>query len=157
MITGITIRRADASDFADIIHMLVEMHSEMGIFSLSVERLTARVYAVLKSGICLIADIDGSPAGTIGLIGDIPWYTDDRTLADTWIFVRKGKRSLKIFGEMVREARSVANQMGFPLVLTLYSLKDQDRKARLFERHAHRIMTGFLFLEAGGEFIAQEA
>lgn len=157
MSQGFTIRHAGSDDFAELIKLLVEMHAEIGIFSLSVERLAKRIYEVLNRGICLLAiDDDGNIVGSIGLLGESVWYSDELMLSDTWIFVRKDKRSARAFPMLVKAARLEAEQMKVRLVLCLYSLKDHDRKARLFERYARRIMTGYLFLEAGGDFLAQE-
>ena len=137
--------------------MLVEMHKEIGIFSLSVDKLAQRIRMVLDGGICLLAlNAEGEAIGTIGLLGETAWYSDDHILSDTWIFVRKGKRSLRAFDMLVGAAHSIARDGGLPFVICLYSLKSHDRKARLFERYAKRIMTGYVFREAGGDFLAME-
>lgn len=157
MSEAFTIRVAGRDDFEELLKLLVEMHAEIGVFKLSIERTVARIYQVLEKGICLLAiDAAGAIAGTIGLLGEKIWYSDDLMLSDTWIFVRQGKRSLRAFSDLIKAARAAADQRGVPLVMCLYTLKDCDRKARLFERHARRIMTGYLFLEAGGDFLAKE-
>lgn len=157
MTREITIRTATDADFELLIRMLVDMHGEIGIFTLSIDKVAERIRKVLQSGACLIAEVAGEPVGTIGLLGERTWYSDDYLLSDTWIFVRREKRGLRVFGELVKAARTVASNLRMPLVICLYSLKDQDRKARLFERYANRIMTGFLFRDAGGDFVAKEA
>ncbi|MGE0853855.1 MAG: hypothetical protein AB7O44_30305 [Hyphomicrobiaceae bacterium] len=154
---GVTTRRAVDEDFAVIIEMLVEMHKEIGIFSLSVDKLAQRIRMVLDSGACLLAlDDAGEVVGTIGLLVESAWYSEDPVLSDTWIFVRTGKRRLRVFDALIGGARTFSEQTAMPLVICLYALKDHDRKTRLFERYAKRIMTGYLFREAGGDFLAME-
>lgn len=147
-----TIRAATPDDFKTIIRLLVEMHGEVGQFPISIEKVAARIDEVLEKGVALLAEIDGEAIGTMGLVGETPWYSEQRVVADTWIWT-KGPRRLAAFNAMVKAAHDYASANGLPCIITLYSPDSADRKTKLFERHGRRIMEGYQFKPAGGDFL----
>jgi hypothetical protein len=147
-----TIRAARPEDFGAILRMLVDMHAEVGEFALSVEKVSKRIDETLANGVVLIAEIDGQAIGTIGLRGEAPWYSDQHVIADTWIWAQ-GRRRLSAFRTTVEAAHDYAQRFDLPCIITLYSLKNTSRKTSLFERYGRRIMEGFQFKPAGGDFL----
>ena len=156
MIKNLTLRWAEADDHQAIVVLLNEMHKEIGSFPLSPAKLTAHVGEVLTSGKAMLAEIDGEVIGSIGLLGSEPWYSEQKIISDYWIFVsREAPKRLSVFRAMVAEVKAYAADVGIPLVLALYSSKDRDRKAKLFERLGDEIMRGFQFTDVGGEYRVQ--
>lgn len=149
----VTVRHATETDRALIWSMLLDMSKEMAPYSVSLRRVDERIDQVLRRGVALIAENDGQAIGTIGLLGQAgSWFTDDRVVSDTWIYVRPDRRSIKAWGMLVLKAMEYARDNNLPLVLCLYTMKDTERKARLFERAADRIMRAWRFVNVGGEY-----
>lgn len=151
-----TVRQATADDFGIILRMLADMHAEVGEFPLSVARVSKRIDDILENGLALIAEHEEKPLGTIGLMAEQPWYTEQIVIGDSWIWAASGPRRLNAFRALVSAAHEYATRIELPCIITLYSLKGTARKTKLFERHGRRIMEGFQFKPAGGDFLMEE-
>lgn len=147
-----TLRQATPQDFATILRMLVKMHGEVGEFSLDVDKVAERIDLVLKTGVILLAETADECVGTMGLIGQEPWYSREKIVSDTWLFTTGPKR-LSAFNTLVKAAHDYAEQFGLRFILSLHSSQDTSRKTKAFERHGRRIMETYQFTPAGGDFL----
>lgn len=152
-----TIRKGEPQDFRIILPMLVKMHGDVGEFPISIEKVSERIDDTLATGLVLIAEIDNQAEGSIGLVGEEPWYSETKVIGDTWIWPGTGRHALSIFRALVAAAHEYALRNDFPCILTLYSLKSTARKSKLFERYGRRIMEGYQFKPAGGDYLGKEA
>lgn len=137
----------------ELVNMLLDQHSEMGQFKASIPRLTLKVERMVADGSVIVArGDDGRIIATMGLETYRPYWTEQEVIGDAWIYIRHGHRSLRVFRALIAEAVRYARAANLPLLISLFSLKDYDRKARLFEKHARRILTVYGLTEMGGEF-----
>lgn len=145
---------ARAGDIGAVVNLLLDQHAEMGTFKASRTKIALMVERLVRQQSVIIArrmDNDRIVA-SIGLNLYSPYWTEQQVLGDMWIYIRPEERSLRLFGSLIREARIFAHAANLPLLISLFSLKDHDRKAKLFERHARRVLTVFGLTEMGGEF-----
>lgn len=156
MLKNLTVRWADEHDATSIFNLLCEMHSEIGEFPLSELKVAEHVNDVLSTGKSVVALIDGKIIGSIGLIGAEPWYSRSKIITDDWIFVSpKVPKRLSVFRALMAEVKQYAISVHIPLVISLYSGKENSRKSKLFNRYGKEIMRGFQFMEVGGEYRVQ--
>lgn len=150
---NVELRWATHDDLLEIATLLNEMHEEIGAFDLAPQKMRDHIGEILTEGKCLVAEAEGEIVGSIGLQGSEPWYSTTKIIVDSWIFVSpRVQKRLSVFRAMVKEVQEYAKTVHMPLVLALYSEKDNNRKNRLFARYGDQIMRGFQFRDVGGEF-----
>lgn len=147
------LRWAQPEDRPAVIGLLFEMHAEVGIFPLSLQRLEENVDEVLRQGRVLLAVENGAVVGSVGLYVGSFWYSEEKVLMDTWIFTsaRAGDR-LSVFRDMIAAVRMEGEEQGLPIVLTLFCEDAENRKTRLFSRYGDMVLKGFMFKPVGGDF-----
>ena len=111
---SITIAPPTVESVEEIMPMLLEMHAEIGIFPLSIDKTIERVWSALAQPWVFVAkDEAGTLLGSLALVRheESAWYSDaTRTvLRDTWFYVRepyrKGRVGLDLMGRAADAAR----------------------------------------------------
>jgi hypothetical protein len=149
----VRVRPAELSDYDAIHALLMRMGQEMAPYEIDPARVEARIKQVLRFGVCFIAFLDYEPVGTIGLLAErASWFTNALVISDTWVYVDKHKRPLRVFDALKRECMAYAERAGLPLVFCLHTLVETDRKAKLFARHAETLMRAWRWQPMGGEY-----
>lgn len=138
-----TYRAAQAGDEQAIYNLLVIMHRENADEPLSEPRVRARIRQCMTQGQVILAENNGVIVGSIGVIVERHWWTDAEHLADSWIFVHPGHRTLKTFLRLIQIGKGIAENLGMPFKPAVVGIKDLERKDRVFSRHFHR--KGFLY------------
>lgn len=115
------------------------------------ELVVERIGLVFSNGVCLLAEIDGRLVGTVGLLMErASWFTKDTVICDTWAFVVKEYRPLRVFAALMDECRNISKQAGLPLHFQIFTGVETDRKAKLFARHASRCLSKFFRFQPVG-------
>ena len=130
----IEFRIAEAEDSEALYDLLLEMHDEVGLFPLAERKVRAKIALVLDEGACFVAEVDGTIVGSIGVVPEQMWYTDDFMLADKWTFVKQNWRRSRVAIGLLRRAKEFAKRAGLPLAVGVFGAKDTARKNALFGR-----------------------
>jgi hypothetical protein len=147
-------RKALPADIPEIIGLLDMMHEEIGQWPASPIRISQTVADLMDYGrIGVIDDPDrGAVVGCIGLRGWQPWYTDVAMLSDVFVFLHPDFRTWPNFKALIDVATDLSEEAGLPFILSLYALKDTERKEFLFQRFADQLVRGYQFSPVGGYF-----
>ena len=134
----ITYRQATLDDMEGLLPLLVEMHGEVGLCNLDIDKTIEEVERIVLHGLCLIAcdddDESGSESivGAVGVMQDQLWYSSDLVLTDRFYFVSPLYRKTRIAVTLLRYIREYARTHELPLMLGVMSKVDAVRKDRLF-------------------------
>ena len=130
------------------------MHEEIGLFSIDKVKVKAEVAEAIDGHLVhVITKGDGQIVGSIGLMLWEPWYSSDKCLSDRWIFIVPEHRNYRAFLSLIRCAAERAEALCVPLVVSLYSTKDTERKERLFGREMDQVIAAW-HLEPGDAPVA---
>ena len=140
-----TYRIAQEKDLEEVFEVLREMHEEVGLSSLSVEKTVHQIVTLFNEGVIFLAVISGRIVGTMGIGPAQWWYSDDFYLTDYWTFVRKGYRRSMIASDLLQQAKDFAQKIEFPIAVAVLSPTDVPRKNALFRRHFTPV--GEIFVE----------
>jgi GNAT superfamily N-acetyltransferase len=128
------VRTATASDEAEIIKVLHEMHAEGGLLNLDVD--SARnmfAFAFEKRG--GIIGVIGNPIeAAIGLLITRFWYTKENHLEEFFSFVRQPYRNTNHAKTLISFAKKCSDEIGIPLVIGVLTNKRIEGKVRLYRR-----------------------
>ena len=139
-------------DFAKTCELLKRFASEHSMGELSAADFDVpRAAAWIAKNIdhaAWVAEVDGIPAGTVGVHEVSPWYSDSIYLTDGWLYVLPEYRKSNIGAALIDEAKQFAIGAGLPLVLNIFSMEDTELKIKLFQRKKFKLIGGsFIFGE----------
>lgn len=138
------LRFATGHDLIPLLRLLERMHAEIGLFMLDRQKVRAEVEnAISERLVHVLTKGDGQIIGSIGLMVWEPWYSSDKCLSDRWIFLAPEHRSYRSFVALIRCAAERAEALCMPLVVSLYSTKDTERKERLFGREMEQVVAAW--------------
>lgn len=140
-----TYRLADQDDGPAIFDLLIAMHAENALASLSEPKVAGTVAYVIEHGIPIVAERDGLVIATAGLIVNDWWYSQEQFLRDLWFYVHADHRRGKVADGLIRHARTAAELWGLPLVLSVLTREKAEAKCKLFARHMMQV--GGIFYE----------
>lgn len=119
------VRFAEPSDEAALWDLLMALNDDNNSFGFDVSETRIREHIRLgterKGGAHGVIDGDGCLAASIGIIPDRWWFSDNWSLAQIWLFVRKEYRHLN-YAEDLQEwgkwfRSSLEEQYGYPVTL----------------------------------------
>lgn len=135
------VRVAGAKDHDSIYSILMELHNENAMFSVSEKKVHNLIDRALspKSGECqpgVIGIIDGSNGieGTVGIFATTTEYSDEVYLCDQWNFVRPQYRNSSHAKRMMEFSKWCAIKLGVPLIMGVLSTERTEAKIRLYRR-----------------------
>jgi hypothetical protein len=122
--------------------MLREGYTENGLFSFSeprVRKMLARGLhgKPLNDGGGLIVGVidgDGEFAGSIGILFEQYWYSEECSLTELWSFVRKPYRNSSYALDLIEFGKWAADTMGLSFGMGVMSTKRTEAKLRLYKR-----------------------
>lgn len=131
-----------------IFDVLVGLHKENGIFTYSEAktRMFIRLGTQQQGGIIGVIRGPEGIEGTVGLVLDQWWYTDDWCLSERWCYVpvqyRKNltKRDIEQgrsgthANRLIEFSKWVADQLGVPLQMGVMSTRQTQAKMKLYRR-----------------------
>lgn len=138
-------RSAAPEDIKGLFNLLVTMHAESAIASLSPERALARIASLIEQGIVIIAERGDVIVGSVGLGFDQWWYSDDWHLRDFWTYVHPEHRHSSIGANLIRLAKCAAQDRRVPLCVGVFSDDGTERKNKLFRRHMTPVGETFIY------------
>lgn len=145
-------RPATPDDKAAILNLLDLMHAEIGQFPINRDKVQQSVNDLFESGRIAVIEVDGNVIGTIGLYAWECWYSEQEMLSDLFVYIAEEHRTWPAFYSLITIATDLAEQTGMPFLLSLYTLKDTERKEFLFQRFADQLVRGYQFTPVGGTF-----
>lgn len=145
-------RPATPDDKPAILLLLDLMHAEIGQFPINRAKVEQTVDDLFESGRIAVIEEDENVIGTIGLYAWECWYSDQALLSDQWVYIAEEHRTWPAFNSLITIATELAEQAGMPFLLSLYTLKDTERKEFLFQRFADQLVRGYQFTPVGGTF-----
>lgn len=115
-------------------------------YELSRMKLLQAVRACMNEGVVFVVERDGQIVASTGILVDSPWFSDDITLVQLWIFVRKGHRKSTFAEQMIRASKGFADSCGLDLHWAAVGLNQANRRNALFRRHMTAAGESFLHL-----------
>lgn len=144
------IRRAGPDDVEALLALGREMVGEVHFGAWSERKVREMIEACLAGGVVFVSVAeDGSLTGTVGLIAEQPWWSEDWQLADRWVFVRPEFRRTGHARALLRTARLFARDVGLPLLMAHVGQRARG-KMRLFQREFGDPMGAIFFVPVGG-------
>lgn len=136
------VRIATQADEPAIYELLIRMHGENGMFSMSEKKVRDTMYCGTRpnsdpnSSRGVVGVVDG-PKGleaTIGLVVSTVWYSDDWHINELWNFVHPDYRTAGHAPKLIKFSQWCATQMDLPLLIGVVSNKRTEAKVRLYKR-----------------------
>jgi len=135
------VRVAGTKDHDSIYGILMELHKENAMFSVSEKK----VHALIDRALCplpnenqpgIIGIIDGATGieGSVGIYATTTEYSDDIHLCDVWNFVRPQYRNSTHAKRMMEFSKWCAIKLGVPLIMGVLSTTRTEAKIRLYRR-----------------------
>lgn len=151
----ITLRRAGPKDIPKIYRIMEALVGELneeiaksgemsGIYALDPYRTYEGIQDCVLKSYALMAECDGETAGSIGIGIQTQWFSGTQNLWNCWFFVYPEYRNSRAAVMMIKDVKQYAEHAGMPLIMGISSLRDVDRKNRLFSRY---------FTPIGGWFV----
>ncbi len=141
------VRLAQPEDRAKIIELTRDLHGENGLFSMSDKKVRAmldRFYNREGAVIGVIGPV-GNPVATIYLGIDQMSYSDDWALVEQWNFVHPDHRKSNYASQLICYAKRLSDEFKLPLLVGILSNSRTEAKARLYERHLHKVGAYFYY------------
>lgn len=138
------IRFATADDASAIYELLLAMHEENGLYSLSCDKVKGKIRDVIDHGVAIVATEDEKIVGSVGLIPCQLWYTNDWNLSDVWVFVHPDHRRSLHAKNLLLAIKQTAARLKIPIMTGVVSRKQTEGKVRLFSRYFEPIGQFFI-------------
>lgn len=141
------VRLAAPGDEDSLVDMLQEMHRETGLGKFDPDM----VHVAVQTGIARAGGVVGVIRGpeeieaTIGLFLGSSWYSREPHLFDLWSFVAESHRRTTHAKSLIQFAKWAAVELNMPLLMTLVTNEQTERKAKLFERQMPKAGSLFCF------------
>jgi len=130
----IPMRKATMDDLPALLGIGRLMHREIHYGSYAAGRVEEMIRHAIAHGIVLVSlSPEGDVVGTVGLVAEQPWWSEDWQLSDRWIFVHPLYRTHGHAAALVRAARAAADTLGLPLLMAHIGTRAKG-KTRLLTR-----------------------
>lgn len=130
------VRIANSADEAGIFSLLLMMHRECGLFSISDHKVreTLRKGTKQEGGIIGVVDGPDGIQATVGLTIMQAWHSDDWFLNELWSFVHPTHRKDGHAPKLLNFSKWCSDNMLLPLLIEMVSNKRTEAKMRLIKR-----------------------
>ncbi len=146
----VDVRLATKDDTKALFVLLSEMHKEMAIAPLHIEKAALSIAEGIENGEVLVAlDAKGKLIGTIGVIETSWWYSDETHLSDRFFFTARSERGDEVGKALLEAVTMFSESRNLPLIITVTNPK----RARP-GRHWQRTFDAALFIPAGYGLLA---
>jgi hypothetical protein len=146
------VRVAGPADFDALFTFLLPLHEENGLVPLSEERVAEHVRRCTdhQGGIAGIIDGPGGIIGSVGLVWERYWYSDQWAWFDLWNYIGREHRSLRLETDLIGFAKHIADSIGpMPLMMAVLTNDRAEAKVRLYSRHMR--FAGGIFTYGGSD------
>lgn len=140
------VRMAEAADRQPLLELMILLHGENGLFSVSAPKVDAmldRYYRQQGVMIGVIGDV-GRPVGAIYLEISQVVYSDDWLLVEQFNFVHPDHRRSSYAKQLIAYAKRCSDELKLPLMVGILSNKRTEAKMVLYDKWLNR---------AGGYYI----
>lgn len=150
------VRQAHPEDHQQIWRLLLQAHTENGLFKLSPQKVEFFVQRALNPH--LIPPWDEGPRGTIGVIGTPQqlealcfvligqfWYSDEYHIEELIAYVDPEFRHSEHSQALIKWMKELAEDTGIKLLTGIMSTIRTDAKVRLYRRQLPQIGAFFLY------------
>lgn len=135
---------AGAGDIPGLVELLHLMHKENGVAPANWDKVEAVVRNVVETGAAVIA-LDGEDiVGSIGVVIQPLWYSDEQFVRDMWVFVHPMYRRTRIARTLFDMVVDFARGLERPAIFTVTSPKDTERKVEFYRRRFRSIGEVFI-------------
>lgn len=140
------VRPAIPDDEDSIYKMLLLLHEENGVFSVSEPKVREfiRQATERRGGLIGIIQGEGGVEASVGLELQQWWYTDDWCLGEKWNFVLPDFRKSTHATKLIDWAKWSSDKLGVPLSMGIISTKQTAAKVRLYERRMTNVGAMFM-------------
>lgn len=152
------VRIAGPDDYSEVWRLLRQSHTESGLFSFSVRKVSALLNTVIDPR-GLKSDRAGSLIGVIGpehaleglvlLVTGCFWYSEDQHLEEYMIYVDPPHRRSGHAKALVSWMKGRVEVTGLPLITGILSTHRTEAKVRLYERMLPKIGAFFYIAPKG--------
>ena len=151
---GVRIARPDEADA--IYQLLLELHSENGLYKLDPAKARQTIVDLLDPAWGLVGVIDGQHGleGSIGLFRAAWYYTSDPHLTEMWNFVRAECRRSEHAKRLIQFAIWSADCLKIPLHIGIVTTTRAEAKQRLYRRMLTQV--GGYFMHGATPRLAEE-
>lgn len=162
MTSASIVRTAKPEDHLEVWRLLLQGHSENGIFPLAPQKVDWLVSRFLYPD--TIQPEDTGPRGVIGVIGPVGaleaiavlvlgefWYTQQRHIEELLVFVDPERRKSNHAKALIHWMEHQSQEVGLPLLSGVMSNHRTEAKCRLYQRMLPKI--GELFLVTPPGFV----
>lgn len=140
------VRRAGIHEIGAIIDLLIAMHVENGLFSLSEAKMARQVRQLVLQGSCY-AVLDGDRiVGIVGLDVATPWYSDERHVGDYFLFIHPDYRSTDAGDLLIEAGDAWAAERGMKYLSGPVTPDRPEVKMRWYRSRGFKLIGG-LFLK----------
>lgn len=129
------VRMAEPADRARLHDLMILLHGENGLFSISPSKVDAmldRYYNRERTMIGVIGDV-GDPVAAIYLEITQVVYSDDWMLCEQFAFVHPDHRRSHHARQLIAYAKTAADALKLPLMIGILSNKRTEAKMRLYD------------------------
>lgn len=134
------VRVGKPEDVHDVMDLALMGAAENGFVDVDNSKLLQDIYDALSlhAGLMgLIGPVGGKPEGAVLLRVIEPWYSRSKVLEERAIFIHPDYRSAKggRASRLCEFSKSMADQLGMPLLIGVLSNSRTEAKVRLYRRH----------------------
>lgn len=142
----VTVRLATEADEGPLLNLLMAAYAENAIFAVNPEKVleAIRLGTQRKGGIIGVVDGHGEIAGSVGLLLEQYWYSDEWSVGERWNFVRENYRATSYGRDLIEFAKWSSDEMGLALQMGVMSTKRTKAKVKLYERKMQMIGAYFI-------------
>ena len=130
-------------DEDEIYALLLGLHQENGVFSVSEPRVRGFIRACTQQEDGVFGFIglirESTIEASVGLELTQWWYTDEWSLSEKWCFVHPGHRRKNHARRLVDFSKWCADRLAVPLLMGIISTQRTEAKERLYQRKMVRV------------------
>jgi L-amino acid N-acyltransferase YncA len=139
-------RVATSDDLARGIELFKQCYAEsdaLQAFPLNVDKLLAFMAKNVSDKLSMVVEDDqGLVIGVLAVAGRVHFFSDRAYVADIWLYVDKNYRKTTAAFLLLKEAVAHSQKTGMPLIMSVTSGIDLDRKDKLFDSFGFRKLGG---------------
>lgn len=136
---------ADKNDTGGIVALLKEFAKEGAVTPVNWNKVAQAVEDIIDDGICILLRDGRKVIGSAGLIEAELWYSDETVIGDKWFYIHPDYRSAENFEALKEACKSVAQDKGMLLILSISSEHRTEAKIRLFSKDMTLFGASFLY------------
>lgn len=141
------VRMARKGDEQAIFKMLCLAQKENGVFPMNERKVKEFIRQAIEQKGAIIGVIEGKHyiEGSIGIVLETWWYTDQWSLGERWNFVHPNHRKSDHAKKLIEFAKWCADSMKLDLEMGVISNERTEAKIRLYKRQLPQVGAFFMY------------